>query len=80
MVFLEDRPEHAQILERYEYRCYDPFQPQRLVAAVQQDPQRALEECARQLRENPANRQAREIVERVFQRDPDALLARPAGG
>lgn len=75
-LWLRDVDENRELIDRYEYRMFDPFRLDRFNAALQSEPQRAFTETVRVLRESPQCKTARHVLRTTFKVDPDEVLAR----
>lgn len=75
-LWLRDVDDNREVIERYEYRAFDPFRLDRFNAALQSDPQGAFTETVRVLRESPKCKTARHVLRTTFRVDPDEVLAR----
>lgn len=75
-LWLRDVDANRDVINRHEYRVFDPFRLDRFNAALQSEPQRAFTETVRVLRESPKCKTARHVLRTTFKVDPDEVLAR----
>lgn len=73
-IFLRDRPEYREVIERYELRYCDPFRPERVVSGAREAPDRLYQEAVRVLLLDPEQPYVRRLISTVFHREPDEIL------